>query len=159
MAHHSVWNIVTAQTLVAELASLKGAVLPMLHALQKEFGYVDKAAIRLIADSLNLSHAEIYGVISFYHDFRDVPATGRVIKLCRAEACQALGCEALVSYATQHHDITVDAPSSKYNTKIETVYCLGNCALGPSALVDGELVGRIDATMLSEIISDKEITV
>lgn len=159
MAHHSVWNIAKAQTLIAESASLEGAVLPMLHALQDEFGYVDKSAITLIADSLNLSQAEIHGIISFYHDFRDVPPTGRVIKLCRAEACQALGCEALVSHATQLHGVTVDVPSSVSNTIFETVYCLGNCALGPSALVDGELVGRIDATLLSELISNQDITV
>lgn len=159
MTQYSAWNIVAAQNLVAEWASVSGASLPMLHALQEEFGYVDKAAVKLIADTLNLSQAEIHGVISFYHDFRDAPPTGRVIKLCRAEACQALGCEVLVSHAAQHHGITADLPSYKSNVVIETVYCLGNCALGPSALVEGELIGRLDAALLSELCTSQVMPV
>lgn len=153
MRQYSVWSIEAARILVAERASLSGATLPMLHALQEEFGYIDKASIKLIADTLNLSQAEIHGVIGFYHDFRDVVPTGRVIKLCRAEACQALGCEALVAHAAQQHGITADIPSSKSDVTIETVYCLGNCALGPSALVEGELIGRLDRALLSELCS------
>jgi formate dehydrogenase subunit gamma len=151
MSRYAAWDIETARSLIAQLASLPGATLPILHALQEEFGYIDKAAVKLIAEALNLSQAEIHGVTSFYHDFRDAPPSGRVIKLCRAEACQALGCEDLVSHASQQHGVTADAPSPQAHVLIETVYCLGNCALGPSALVEGELIGRLDAARLSEL--------
>lgn len=147
----AVWDEATARELIAELASLQGATLPILHALQEHFGYVDKGAVRLIADALNLSQAEIHGTISFYHDFRAVPPSGRIISLCRAEACQSRGCEALVTHAAGLPGVGIDASDARTTVLIRTVYCLGNCALGPSALVEGELIGRLDAARLTEL--------
>lgn len=143
------WDEDRARATVDRLRALDGAMLPILHALQDEFGFVDASAIGLIADALNLSRAEVHGTISFYHDFRDKPAGRRVIKICRAEACQANGCEQVVD-DLRAHGIDADHQDDERLT-IETVYCLGNCALGPSALVDGELVGRLDADRLATL--------
>lgn len=145
------WNVDVARGLITELSGLEGAALPILHALQDEFGYVDRDAIPLIADALNVSRAEIHGAITFYHEFRETPPHGRVIKLCRAEACQAVGCETLVDHLRQRHGVTVDDKHAHGPVHVETVYCLGNCALGPAALVDGELVARLDADRLSAL--------
>ena len=148
MAGYPAWNQESARSIIAGLAHLEGATLPILHALQEEFGHVDAQAVPLIAEALNLSRAEIHGAISFYHDFRAAPPPQRVIKLCRAEACQALGCEALVEELAHEHVIAVDGGPAD-DAVVETVYCLGNCALGPAALVDGELIGRVDAARIA----------
>ena len=142
------WNEGKAREIIGGLSALEGATLPILHALQDEFGFVDARATPLIAEALNLSRAEVHGAITFYHDFRSKPAGRRVIKLCRAEACQANGCEDLVAKLRARHGLDADSQDDERLT-IETVYCLGNCALGPSALVDGELVGRLDADRLA----------
>jgi formate dehydrogenase subunit gamma len=148
MAGYPAWNQDSARMIVAGLAHLEGATLPMLHALQDEFGYVDPQAVPLIAEALNLSRAEVHGAISFYHDFKTAPQPARVIKLCRAEACQALGCESVVDELARKHGIAVDDHHAG-DAIVETVYCLGNCALGPSALIDGELIGRVDAARIA----------
>ena len=144
------WNEGRAREIIDGLSALEGATLPILHALQDEFGFVDARATPLIAEALNLSRAEVHGAISFYHDFRQKPAGRRVIKLCRAEACQANGCEDLIDELRARHGLDADKQDDERLT-IETVYCLGNCALGPSALVDGELVGRLDIDRLGEL--------
>lgn len=148
MAEFPAWDRDEARRIIGGLVHLEGATLPILHALQEEFGYVDAEAVALISEALNLSRAEVHGTISFYHDFRSEPPPRRVVKLCRAEACQALGCEDLVAHLAQAGGITVDHASPDSPVAVETVYCLGNCALGPSALVDGELIGRVDAARL-----------
>ena len=148
MAGYAAGNEENARAIVAELAHLEGATLPMLHALQDAFGYVDRQAVPLIAEALNLSRAEVHGTISFYHDFRTAPPPARTVKLCRAEACQSLGCEAVVAELARDHGIVVDGGPAG-DAAVETVYCLGNCALGPSALVDGELIGRVDAARIA----------
>lgn len=148
MAAYPAWDQDSARMIVAGLAHLEGATLPMLHALQDEFGYVDPQAVPLIAEALNLSRAEVHGAISFYHDFKTAPQPARIVKLCRAEACQALGCESVVDELARTHGIAVDDHHAG-DAVVETVYCLGNCALGPSALVDGELIGRVDAARIA----------
>jgi formate dehydrogenase subunit gamma len=154
MTHYSHWDEAFAKSLIADHLHLEGPMLPILHALQNEFGCVDEAAIPLLADALNISKAEVLGTITFYHDFRHKPAGKRVIKLCRAEACQALGCEELVTHAKSHHQLPIDTTSADGSVTLETVYCLGNCALGPAALVDGELVGRLNSSTLSALIAE-----
>ena len=123
-----------------------GALLPSLHAVNDRFGYVDETAILVVAEVLNLSRAEVHGVVTFYRDFRRAPSRRHVVKLCRAEACQALGAERLAR--------EVEAMgASLADVTIEPVYCLGNCALGPAALVDGKLHGRLDTAKLKALIS------
>jgi len=142
------WDESVAQTLIDDLSHLEGATLPILHALQDHFGYVDARAIDMIAASLNLSRAEVFGAMSFYHDFKSEPVVGRIIKFCRAEACQARGGEIL---AERLEAMARNSDAYPEPVHIETVYCLGNCALGPNALVDGRLIGRLDESRLEEL--------
>jgi formate dehydrogenase subunit gamma len=136
------WNADRALVLIKELEHLPGALLPILHALQDEFGYVDKEAIPLIASALNLSHAEVHGVISFYHDFRHVPPGRHVLKLCRAEACQSMACDKTIQHVEQRLGIRLGQTTEDGSFTVEAVYCLGLCALSPSAMLDGKVYGR-----------------
>lgn len=119
----------------------KGALLPILHDVQAAFGHVSESAMQTVAAALNLSRAEVYGVVSFYHDFRLISDDRRVLKICRAEACQARGVEALVA----------DLPEQS-RIKIETVYCLGMCSVGPCALDGGAVHARLDGPKLDALI-------
>ncbi len=148
------WDADLAKSLIEARKALPGATLPILHALQDQFGYVDPSVVPVIAEALNLSRAEVHGVVSFYHDFRTVPPGRHILKLCRAEACQANGCEKLVDHLAQHHGRAPDEPN--LNLMVETVYCLGNCALGPAGLLDGEPVGRLSPNDLDAIIAMSE---
>lgn len=130
---------------------LEGPLLPILHAVQAAFGHVPQAAIPQIAAALSLSRAEVHGVISFYHDFRESPAGRHVIKLCRAEACQAVGADKVAGrikaiLGIDWHETTPDG-----QVTLEPVFCLGLCACGPAAMVDGRLVGRCDETIVAEV--------
>jgi formate dehydrogenase subunit gamma len=149
------WDHDIAATVIERHRHLAGATLPILHALQEKFGYIDQRAVALVADALNMSKAEIHGAITFYHDFRSTPAGRRVVKLCRAEACQSVGCESLVAHLATAHGVAVDTTTSDQGLTVETVYCLGNCALGPAALIDGELVGRVDTELLDAICAGR----
>jgi len=142
-----------ARTLIDRKRAMRGAMLPILHDLQDEFGYIDERAIPLIADALNISKAETLGVISFYHDFRRSPADGQVLKLCRAESCQAMGCEELVAHLADRHGIKADDEDAPAGLRVESVYCLGNCALSPSALLDGAPIGRLDRDRIDAIVA------
>ena len=126
--------------LVREIAEsmkgMDGPLIPILHALNDRFGYVDEAAIPVVAHVLNLSRAEVHGVVSFYHDFRHEPAKRHVLKVCRAEACQSMGADKLFA------DLMAALGDSAQVT-LEPVYCLGNCALSPAAMIDGKLPGRV----------------
>jgi formate dehydrogenase subunit gamma len=145
------WNAEQAQSMIDARRGEPGAMLPILHDLQERFGYIDSAAISLIAEALNVSKAETIGVVSFYHDFRRAPVDGAVLKLCRAESCQALGCEDLVAHLARAHGLDVDGRGEGSLT-IETVYCLGHCAASPAALLDGEPIGRLDRARLDAIV-------
>jgi formate dehydrogenase subunit gamma len=154
MPGHASWSVEQASQIIEEHCALDGAVLPVLHALQDHFGYVDNAAIGLIAQALNLSRAEIHGVVTFYHDFRGAPVDAPVLKLCRAESCQSMGCEDLVAHLQTAHGIGLDKSEPGERLRVETVYCLGNCGLSPAALLDDEPIGRLDAARLDAIVRD-----
>ena len=141
-----------ARQVIARIAGLEGAMLPILHELQETFGYVDAAAVPLIADALNLSRAEVHGVVSFYHDFRDAPAGRHILKICRAESCQAMGVERLVDRLQSVHRLTPGETTDDGNLTIENVYCLGHCALSPAALLDGQPVGRLDEARIDALV-------
>ena len=123
--------------IVAEHHGREGPLLPILHGVQKAFGHVSEDAMREISSALNLTRAEVYGVVSFYHDFRKEAETRPVLKLCRAEACKARGVEALVPIA-----------DSQSRVKVEAVYCLGLCSVGPAAMVGEQVFGRLDRNSL-----------
>jgi formate dehydrogenase subunit gamma len=147
------FDLSLAQALIDQKRDTPGATLPILHDLQEKFGYIDDAAIPLIADALNISKAETLGVISFYHDFHRSPIDGHALKLCRAESCQSLGCEDLVSHLELRHGIKVDDEDNHSGLHVETVYCLGNCALSPAALLDGSPIGRLDGDRIDAIVA------
>lgn len=125
----------------------------MLHALHDAFGCVDRRSVAVIADVLNLSEAEVHGVLSFYADFRSEPAGSSVVKMCRAEACQAMGAEALVSHATERLGIALGETTSDGRVTLEQVFCLGNCALSPSVMIDDEVFGRVDAERFDQLVN------
>lgn len=143
MERHRPWAEEHACAILAEHQHLRGALLPMLHALQEEFGYIDDAALPLLAKTLNLSRAEIHGVVSFYHEFRRQRPGQHVLKVCRAEACQSMGAEALIAHIQDHLRIDFGQTSADGRFSLEAVYCLGNCALSPSLLLDDTLHGRV----------------
>lgn len=145
------WSEADALTLVEPLRPLRGALLPMLHALQARFGCVDPRAVPLLADLLNLSVAEVHGVVTFYRDFREAPPRGPVVRLCRAEACQAVGSEALAEHAEARRQ-RAEASAGGAGWELDEVFCLGNCALGPSATVDGRLHARLDPAALDRLL-------
>ena len=154
MTGHSPWNIEAARVVLAGFKGREGAALPMLHALQERFGYVDDDAVPLLAAALNISKADVFGVVTFYHDFKREPHSGHVLKLCRAEACQSMGCEDLVIHLEHRHGIAADETKAAGGLDVESVYCLGNCALSPAALLDGEPIGRLDFDRLDTIVRE-----
>ena len=152
MSDFPTWNPERAQALIADLQALPGALIPILHALQDEFGYIDKAAIPVIADALNISKAEVHGVISFYHDFRETPPGRHVLKICRAEACQAMGSDALAQHVEKRLGVEFGQTTPDQTFTVEAVYCLGNCALSPSAMLDGKPYGRVSPQVADFLI-------
>lgn len=151
MAVYEDWSTERAAQVIATHRHLEGATMPILHALQETFGFVPDPAVPLIAESLNLSRAEVYGVLTFYHDFRREPPGHHVVKLCAAEACQAMGGKALAAYAEDKLGVGMGETSPDGKVTLEPIYCLGLCACAPSALVDGQLVGRLDAGTIDEM--------
>ncbi len=144
MAGFEPWTRERGAEIIAGESRREGATLPILHALQAAFGYVHAEAVPMIADALNLTRAEVYGVMSFYHDFRSTPPGRHVLKLCRAEACQSLGADALAAHVRQRLGVDWHDTTSDGAVTLEPVFCLGLCAVGPSALLDGTPLGRLD---------------
>jgi formate dehydrogenase subunit gamma len=141
-AASSCFDVTTIAAIVAQHADREGPLLPILHAVQAAYGHVSEAAIREIADALNMTRAEVYGVVSFYHDFRKEAEARPIIKLCRAEACKARGVEALIPLA-----------DGQSKVKVEAIYCLGLCSVGPAAKVGDTVHARLDAPRLTELLA------
>lgn len=137
------WNAETAAEIIARHKDRPGALLPMLHALQEQFGHIPDEAIRPVAEALNLSRAEVHGVVTFYHDFRRNPAGRHVLKLCQAEACQSMGSRALAAALQESLGIKLGETTPDGRITLEPVYCLGLCATAPSAMLDGAVHGRL----------------
>jgi formate dehydrogenase subunit gamma len=137
----------------ARLRDQPGALLPILHAVQNAIGFVPSEAVRLIASELNLSRAEVHGVVTFYHYFRTRRGGRHVVHLCRAEACQALGAAALEAHAKRSLGVDFHATSADGAVTLEPVYCLGNCALGPALMIDDELKGRVSPGRFDELMA------
>lgn len=137
--------------LVALHADRRGALLPLLHDLQAALGYVPDEAVPAIALGLNLSRAEVHGVVTFYHDFRRAPPARHVVRLCRAEACQARGAAAIEEEAAKRLGVAMGQARPDGEVALEPVYCLGLCATGPNAMVDGRPVSRLDSARLEAI--------
>ena len=138
----------------ARHGATRDQLLPLLHAVQEEAGYVADTVVPVIARALNLSRADVHGVVTFYHDFRRTPAGRHVVKLCRAESCQARGGAAIEAAAAQWLGVAMGETRGDGAISLEPVYCLGLCAVGPNALVDGRPVARIDGAALDRIAAE-----
>ena len=141
---------------IAELKNEAGPLLPVLHGIQNALGYVPPDAVPLVADALNLSRADVHGVISFYHYFRDTPPGRHVIHVCRAESCQSMNGKALEAHVKSRLGIAFHETTESGSFTVEPVYCLGNCACSPAVMVDGELYGRVTPARFDEIVEDWE---
>jgi len=149
----SPWSAEQALAIIDRYRGLRGALLPTLHALQEEFGCIDEAAIPLLAQELNLSRADVHGVVSFYHDFRRTRPGRHVLKVCRSEACQALGGDALIAHIKDHLQVEFGETTADGAFTLEQVFCLGNCGLSPALMIDDDLYGRVDAARFDGLVA------
>lgn len=140
--------------IIALHQSLEGPLLPILHAVQAEYGFVPQDALPVIALALNISRAEVHGVMSFYHDFREEPAGRHVLKLCRAEACQAMGANALADQAKSRLGVDWHGTTLNGAVTLEPIFCLGLCACGPAAMLDGRVIGRVNAARIDALAQE-----
>jgi formate dehydrogenase subunit gamma len=148
------WDNDAALSIVQEKKTLDGALMPILHALNDEFGYVDASVVPIIAEELNLSRAEVHGVLTFYHDFRKAPAGRHVIKICRAEACQSMAGRELEEHVKRHLRVALGETSPDKKFTLEAVYCLGLCACSPAMSIDGKLHGRVTPARFDALVAE-----
>ena len=156
MARYEAWTVERASEIIAERAHMEGAVLPILHEMQETFGCVPEEAVPLIAEALNLSRAEIHGTVTFYHDFRKEPSGRRVLKLCRAESCQAAGGDALAAHAEQKLGVEMGGTTADARVTLEPVYCLGLCHSSPAAMLDKDVFGLLDEERLDQLVKEAQ---
>jgi formate dehydrogenase subunit gamma len=150
------WNAERAAAIISAHIAQEGPTLPILHALQESFGHVPETAVTMVAEALNLSRAEVHGVVTFYHDFRREVPGRHVLKLCRAEACQAAGGNALAARARARLGVALGNTTADRSVSFEAVYCLGLCATAPAAMLDGRVVGRLDAKRLDALLVEAQ---
>ena len=146
----------SVKKITAALKDKPGALLPILHAIQDDLGYVPAESVPAIAMALNLSRAEVHGVISFYHYFRDTPPGKHTIHLCRAESCQAMGGKQLETHVKNRLGIDFHETTADGKFSLEPVYCLGNCACSPAMQIDEEIFGRVSATLFDAVVKETE---
>ena len=151
---HPAPSVAQIREIVAAHRHLEGALLPILHALQDEFGHVPAAATPVIVEELGISKAELHGVISFYHDFREQPAGRHVLKICRAEACQAMGGTRLAEATLHRLGLDWHGTTANGAVTVEPVYCLGLCACAPAAMLDDRVVGRVDEARMAALLAE-----
>lgn len=154
MTSYERWRPELAAEVIAPFVSQPGALMPILHALQETFGHVPDAATPIVAEALNLSRADVHGVLTFYHDFRHAPPGRRVLKLCQAEACQARGSRAVTARAEAALSVSLGETTDDGAVTLEAIYCLGLCASGPAALLDGRPVARLDDVRLDALVAE-----
>ncbi len=148
MTAYEPWAEPRGAEIIAAHAGCAGATLPILHALQETFGYVPADAVPMVATALNLSRAEVHGIVTFYHEFRRHPPGRHILRLCRAEACQSVGADALGEHVRGCLGVDWHGTSADGQVTLEPVFCLGLCAVGPAALLDGKPLGRLDPARL-----------
>jgi len=139
---------------IQEYRDVPGGLMPLLHAIQGDLGYIPPESVPSIAGGLNLSRAEVHGVISFYEDFRTEPGARHVVQICRAEACQAMGARALEAHAKKALGVDVGATTADGSISLQAVYCLGNCACSPSVRIDDAIHARVDPGRLDTLLAE-----
>lgn len=147
---------ITVNQILMELGSIPGSLLPVLHEIQHKLGYIPPECVSLVASHLNLSRAEVHGVVSFYHHFRNTPAGQHVVQVCRAEACQAVGARELEAHVQQSLAVDMGATTVDNRVTVEPVYCLGNCACGPSVQVDDKIYARVTPERFDALMAGLE---
>jgi formate dehydrogenase subunit gamma len=150
------WSAERTAQIVSEHRGTEGPLLPILHAIQHAFGHVPQDSVPIIAEALNLSRAEVHGVVTFYHDFKPEPQGRRVLKLCRAEACQAAGGDALAARAQSRLGVDFGDTTADGRVTLEPVYCLGLCSVSPAAMLDGQIVARLDEKKLDALLAETD---
>ena len=148
------WDEGDARAVIARFTPLKGGLMEALHGLQATFGYIPSESYALLAGGFNLSRAEVYGVKSFYHDFRSTPAGRHVVQICQAESCQARGSRALTAHAQEKLGVKLGETSADGHFTLEAVYCLGNCAVSPNITLDGKLQARVSAERFDALVKE-----
>ncbi|MPY80865.1 MAG: NADH-quinone oxidoreductase subunit E [Actinophytocola sp.] len=143
----------TVRAIVAAHRGDRGPLLPILHDIQDTFGYIDQEWIPVLATELNVSRADVHGVITFYTDFRSEPSQATTVRVCRAEACQSLGAERLVADTEQMFGVKLGQTTPDGSVRLEQVFCLGNCALAPAVQINGRMYGRMDRARLVEVLA------
>jgi formate dehydrogenase subunit gamma len=147
------WQTEDVTSIVNAMQHEPGALLPILHALQDKLGYIPPESLPLVADGLNLSSAEVHGVVSFYHYFRSTPPGNHTIQICRAESCQAMGSRALESHVKQALNIDYHQTTSDGDITLEPVYCLGNCACSPAIRIGAVVHANVDTDKFDQLLS------
>jgi formate dehydrogenase subunit gamma len=140
--------------IVAELQGRPGPLLEVLHGVQAILGFIPDGAVPLIADGLNLSRAEVHGVVTFYHYFRRSRPGAHTVSLCQAESCQAMGAEALAAHARRRLGVDFHQTTADGRYTLEPIYCLGNCACSPALMIDGRLHGRVTPERFDALLGD-----
>jgi formate dehydrogenase subunit gamma len=146
----------TVRRIVADMKGRPGPLIEVLHSVQAALGYVPPDAIPILAEALNLSRAEVHGVVTFYHFFRETPPGRHTVSICRAEACQSMGADQLVEHAKGHLGVDFHETTADGNFSLEPVFCLGNCACSPAAMIDGRLYGRVTPQRFDELIAEQK---
>jgi len=146
----------TVRRIVSDLKDRPGPLIEVLHSVQAALGYVPPDAVPILAEALNLSRAEVHGVVTFYHFFRDTPPGRHTLSICRAEACQSMGADHLVEYAKRRLGVDFHETTADGTFSLEPVFCLGNCALSPAAMLDGRLYGRVTPERFDELVAEKK---
>jgi formate dehydrogenase subunit gamma len=142
--------------IVADMKDRPGPLIEVLHAVQAELGYVPADAVPIVAEALNLSRAEVHGVVTFYHLFRETPPGKHTVHICRAEACQSMGANGLVAHAKKRLGVDFHETTPDGGFSLEQVFCLGNCALSPAAMIDGQLYGRVTPERFDQLVAEKK---
>ena len=150
------WSAERTAQIVSEHRGTEGPLLPILHAIAHTFGHIPEDAVPIVAQALNLSRAEVHGVVTFYHDFKTEPRGRHVLKLCRAEACQAAGGDKLAARAEAALGVSIGDTTPDRRVTLEPVYCLGLCATAPSAMLDDRVVGRLDEKRLDALVAEAQ---
>lgn len=146
----------TVRRVLAEMRERPGPLIEVLHGIQSDLGFIPPAAVPVIADALNLSRAEVHGVVTFYHFFRSTPQGRHTVEICRAESCQAMGAEGLVEHAERRLGVSLEETTADGAISLRPVYCLGNCACSPAVMIDGELYGRVTPQRLDELLDERK---
>jgi formate dehydrogenase subunit gamma len=146
----------TVRHIVADMKDRPGPLIEVLHSVQAALGYVPPDAVPMLAEALNLSRAEVHGVVTFYHFFRETPPGRHTLSICRAEACQSMGADHLVEHAKRRLGVDFHETTADGTFSLEPVFCLGNCALSPAAMIDGRLYGRVTPERFDELVAEKK---